>query len=382
MPRRQHLHPSLAGGRARIDMSPGSRPSPRPGSTAKSEPTALVRLPLLLARAVEHLGVDPREVALRAGIPESLLQHPDARIPQSSVIEAWRILGDLAPGEAVGLRAAALRDPTELGLVGYMMRYSPTPLDALMLFARYVRIVAEAVELTVDADEARVTVRIKVHPAAEALRHSVDCSLAIVVNLVRLLTGRPIAPLEVRFPYPHPADVSDYRRMFRATLFFGRHETMVVFRRCDMDLPARAPAGTLVGYLEKLAKTVYQSRESGKSFLQRIRWAIWADLSSGRASSRRTAKRLGVSVATLGRRLRDEGTNYSTALDSVRHELAVELIRNTQLGCADIAFLLGYSAEPSFRRAFRRWEGISPRHLPCRRRPPARTPSATCPTTD
>ena len=165
--------------------------------------------------------------------------------------------------------------------------------------------------------------------------------------------------------------------MFRAPLFFRAQETMVVFRRRDMDLPTLAPDETLSGYLEQLAKTVSSSLESGKSFLQRTRWAIWADLSSGRTSSRRTAKRLGLSVATLDRRLRDEGTNFSTALDSLRHELAVDLVRNTRLGSADIAFLLGYSAESSFRRAFRRWEGVSPRHLRPRRGRPPRPPSTS-----
>jgi len=87
-------------------------------------------------------------------------------------------------------------------------------------------------------------------------------------------------------------------------------------------------------------------------------------------------RRLGVTAVTLGRRLRDRGTKYSAVLDSLRHDVAVDLVRSSPLSCADIAFLLGYSAEPSFRRAFRRWEGVTPGRLRPARRPPTRPPAA------
>jgi AraC-like DNA-binding protein len=251
-----------------------------------------------------------------------------------------------------------------------------------MRLSRHARIVAEAVEVAVDTDDARVTVRTKSHPALEVLRHPIDCTLAIVVTLVRLLTGRPIAPLEVRVPYSHPAGVSDYRRMFRAPVLFGGREAMVVFRRRDLDVLTPMRDETLTGYLEEFAKRVSNSIETGKSFLDRVRWAIWADLGSGQATSRRTADRLGLSAVTLGRRLRKEGTKYSTVLDALRHRLAVDFLRNTRLGSADIAFLLGYSSGPNFRRAFRRWEGVSPGHLRQRRRSPTGPPSSTYPTTN
>ena len=60
---------------------------------------------------------------------------------------------------------------------------------------------------------------------------------------------------------------------------------------------------TLEGYLDKLAKQVSDVLERGNSFLDRVRWAIWVDLSSGRVSSRRVADRVGLSVATFARRL-------------------------------------------------------------------------------
>ena len=43
-------------------------------------------------------------------------------------------------------------------------------------------------------------------------------------------------------------------------------------------------------------------------------------------------------------------------LDQVRHELATDYVKETQLSFAEIAFLLGFASPAAFHKAFRRWE--------------------------
>ena len=68
---------------------------------------------------------------------------------------------------------------------------------------------------------------------------------------------------------------------------------------------------------------------------------------------------IGVSVATLRRRLNGQGTSFRSLLDKVNSELAVNSLHE-QILPADIAENLGYSDVRSFKRAFRRWYGVSP----------------------
>lgn len=44
----------------------------------------------------------------------------------------------------------------------------------------------------------------------------------------------------------------------------------------------------------------------------------------------------------------------------MRHALAVESVKSGKLSLQEIAFLLGYDSLGNFRRAFIRWEGMSP----------------------
>lgn len=56
-----------------------------------------------------------------------------------------------------------------------------------------------------------------------------------------------------------------------------------------------------------------------------------------------------------------EGTSYRDVLDETRKSLAEEYLRQRKLSHAQIAYLLGFSDQSNFSRAFKRWTKKSPR---------------------
>jgi AraC-like DNA-binding protein len=72
------------------------------------------------------------------------------------------------------------------------------------------------------------------------------------------------------------------------------------------------------------------------------------------------AERLGMSVATLARRLREEGLTYMAVRDETYDEIAKDYLRRTDQPIEDVAERLGFSDSFSFRRFFRRINGCSP----------------------
>jgi AraC-like DNA-binding protein len=73
------------------------------------------------------------------------------------------------------------------------------------------------------------------------------------------------------------------------------------------------------------------------------------------------ARGLGMSAATLRRRLIEQGTHYRIIVEQIRRDSALHKLENPQLPIAEIAAELGYSHLSAFDRAFRRWYGRSPR---------------------
>jgi len=72
------------------------------------------------------------------------------------------------------------------------------------------------------------------------------------------------------------------------------------------------------------------------------------------------AEALGVGVRTLQRQLMVEATSFQECLAEARAMRARDLLMETALSIAQIAGQLGYHETNSFRRAFRRWFGVSP----------------------
>lgn len=79
----------------------------------------------------------------------------------------------------------------------------------------------------------------------------------------------------------------------------------------------------------------------------------------GVASERDIAAQLNISPRTLRRRLDRDGKAFRTLLDEAKNTQACELIHNA-VPFAAIAEKLGYADERSFRRAFIRWNTLSP----------------------
>ena len=86
-------------------------------------------------------------------------------------------------------------------------------------------------------------------------------------------------------------------------------------------------------------------------------WAVDAD---AYASCNRTCE-LGMSRATLARRLKREGTTFEAVLEGLRRRLAEDYLGKRRLSVAETSYLLGFSEPAAFSRAYRRWTGRSPR---------------------
>jgi len=72
------------------------------------------------------------------------------------------------------------------------------------------------------------------------------------------------------------------------------------------------------------------------------------------------AQGLHVSTRTLQRKLAEGGASFTEVSEEVRAELAKEYLSDRDVRISEVAFLLGFSEQSSFHRAFRRWTGLAP----------------------
>jgi AraC-like DNA-binding protein len=331
------------------------------------EPCGLARLALILLDRVTQLGLPRAELLRAAGLDERHLRAPDTRIPLSGIARLCGAITTRITDPVVGLRLGSDARAREFGLVGCAMAYSQTLGAALTRLSRYGGIVSDALVVTLDAEHDTLWVRVDVQPALRALRLAVDARLAALLAVCRELVGAPIAPLCVQLPYRRPAEVGEYERFFRCRLDFGVVATAMQLDDKDVQRPVVLSDPTLVGYLDVMADQAMAALATKLTLADRVRRTLWSALSGGVPDASFVASSLGVSVRTLQRQLRAEHTSFAAVLNHLRQEMAQPLLRDGGYSVAEVGFLLGYEDPGAFRRAFRRWHGLSPRAF--RRRP-------------
>jgi AraC-like DNA-binding protein len=69
---------------------------------------------------------------------------------------------------------------------------------------------------------------------------------------------------------------------------------------------------------------------------------------------------MSIGYRSLNRRLAAEGTSLAAIIDSVRFDVASQLLVHTDMPMTEIADALDYSDPSAFTRAFARWAGVPP----------------------
>jgi AraC-like DNA-binding protein len=321
----------------------------------------LARLAALPLERMSELGLSYTELLRATGLDARQLEDPDARIPLAAVARLWEAITAQTTDPTIGLRLGVECHVRDLGLVGVVMAYSPTVAAALERLARYGRIVSDALVVELVRDAEATWVRIDTQPPLRALRPAVDARLAVLIGILREITGAPLAPLAVQLTYRRPEDVKAYERFFRAPLEFGALATAFLLDRKDLERPVALSDPTVTGYLDQLAADTLARLGAEQSMTDRVRRRLWSELSEGVPGVERVARELGMSARTLQRQLRGERTTFAAVLRGLRQELARPLLRDGRLAVSEVAFLLGYADPSAFQRAFRAWHGTSPR---------------------
>lgn len=76
---------------------------------------------------------------------------------------------------------------------------------------------------------------------------------------------------------------------------------------------------------------------------------------------RSVARALNISVRTLGRQLREEGTSFLEIKDELRRKIALRMLRESTQSVEAIAAEIGFTSLTAFYRAFKNWTGGTPR---------------------
>jgi AraC-like DNA-binding protein len=313
-----------------------------------------------MVRTAGARGVETADLLADAGLTVQFLEDPDARIPGPTVFALWHALRERTADPALQLAAPTTLPFGSYRVIDYLVAASATVGEGVVRFARFFQLIADAVTLGIDClEDERCLALARVDGGAVPPVY-VDYVFAALVSRIRMRIRPDLRVQRLELRQPEPPTSARYREVFRAPVRFGAAADRLCFSVEEWDAPTEDADAALARVLEEHARILAQRvPQAAAGFGAAVQLTIASAPSEG-GSAEEVARALHVSVRTLQRKLVASGTTFREVSSTVRGRLAEGYLADPKVSIAEVAFLLGFSDQTSFHRAFRRWTGESP----------------------
>ena len=310
---------------------------------------------------MKSLGIDIDEFLQSIGVKPQRVKSVDDHIPVETYLfiqeEAVKRTGD----DCFGLHMGEFAEAGSWSILGYMMMNCENLGEAFAKAGRYSRIIGNLIEATAVFQFNKVKFIFFTPPHAPVMtRHCYESTLSSSVRMLRSLSGKEIDPVQVGFPYPEPRNRAEYDRVFQCPVLFDQKETFMVLETKIAKIPVLLSNPALLEHFEAYAQEFIAKMEHTDEYTRAVTRIVLAHLDDVDLSIKKVAGEMAVSVRTLQKRLEEEGVVFSELLRSIREKLAKQYLTENYT-VEQITYMLGFSEPSVFRKAFKKWIGVTPK---------------------
>lgn len=329
------------------------------------EPSTLASLTGLLANALQdEYGIDPAPVFFRAGIPVMPKGSPQQRYPLSTIRELWELGREVSGDETIGLKAGTYARPQMFYAFGYSFQASSNLLGGFQRLIRYYQVMSTAsveVKLTELEDSFALSADFP-DESKSPPKEGIDCGMSALLALCDIVAEKETRPIHIKLTCPATVHPEAYRQALRAPIEFNAPVGTFYFSRDTLLEPLPHGTPDIAKATDRIAEDYMEALDPSKVASQ-VRRLLIALLPAGKADQEEVSRRMNRSASTLQRQLSDEGLTYREVLESTRRDLAEDYLANGKHSQAQIAYMLGFSDQSNFSRAFKRWTSMSPKQF-------------------
>ena len=291
----------------------------------------------------------------------------DARIDLSKPIdeiEFPRIIDyfyNYTKDEALMIKLGQRVDVTYFGSFGFALMSCSDFTEAIKLINRYQLLLGTGINFIVlsDSQKSKYTLRVSMN-VLNNLQKKLITELVISqsIYLLKIITNDKLK-FKISFQYEGINNKELYESILKCDVEFNQlHNEISIPVDISKEKLISANSAAHIIYEEQCEKLLRDLNkiENFSAATRRILLQAGDDF----PDIKEVAYKLHISESTLRRRLKEESSSYRKICDEVRDILAKKYLTTTNLTISDIAMLLNYSEAASFRRAFVRWNKLTP----------------------
>ena len=297
------------------------------------------------------------------------------RVPLEVVTNEIHLAVQLLQEEYIGLKIMELTDVKALPLYkGIKLCINPLikaeieiPFIVLCrLVSRYFKVITESIQVTLVIEKS--SLRLDFNPSMPELANNQQIDgviLAVHKILAEFSTLQPVRLTIAHRKSSHggelykrllgvPAELASKTNSLYYPLMknYSSHSNVDFLTGADTSVESSFFIGPLQYMLDKEFPDL--------SYTERCQHILMTIMGLSEATRDTVAKVLNMSVSSLKRRLKDEGTTFQKILLTTKKMMADKYLVEQDLTATDVAFLLGYQSHSQFFQAFKRWYLMTP----------------------
>lgn len=310
------------------------------------------------APLAQRLGLNVAQLMRQAGLPLSCLEHPDHPVNLAAAQTLLELAAQAAAIDDFGLRMAATRKLSHMGLISLILRDEPTVGEAMQALTRYLRLINASLLTRLEPYGDIVVIREEILAQKGASnRQSIELAVGVMAKILTELIGPQWRPQQVCFTHRPPADPSRHHRFFGVKVAFNSSFNGLVCAKADLDRDQTRAEPELALYARQQLDEAL--RHEFEDAVDTVRKLVAALLPGGRCTADQVAQIMGVDRRTLHRSLSRQGTHFSQVTAQVRCQFIEQQLRDSDRPLAEIAQLLGFSGDSALAHWFKAHYGCT-----------------------
>ena len=248
-----------------------------------------------------NVAVEPLLRSARLTERDMAGQRRISAIAQTKLLEhAAEALGD----SAFGLHLAQQTNPREARLLFYVTSAATNVGETIALYARYCRIVNEAVHVKLlRIQDGTIVVFSFLGLSRRNARQSAEFTLAVTLKGLRELVGRRVRPTKVAFAHARNSHLREFERFFGGPVEFGATSDQVSMSNETLALPLVTGDPHLLETLRSFCDEAARERHTPAETLRAsVENEVQKLMPNGTVDRGAVARALGMSERTLSRK--------------------------------------------------------------------------------
>lgn len=266
----------------------------------------------------------------------------------------------LSGDPAFGLQWGSHLYTSAHGALGQLITASASVAEGMRAISRYPYLRGRFADVSMSQDEGWLDIHMtSLLPLDEVGLFFMEALLMTTQRSIELILGHRFSEGEILLGYPPPGHAASYARYLLCPYRFSAATTCIriPLRLADTPNPLSDPEGFREA--QRRCELINATIRQRDGWQQRVA-ALLAAHPGQIWTQQEIAAHLGLSTRTLIRHLKAEGSSYQAILDDTLSRQAKASLALPRHTVEAVALALGYQDVSAFRRAFKRWCGMSP----------------------